>query len=138
MLAAWDATLTKDSAAAALYSTWRTGSTPPERDLTRPIAERQAALEAGLTALKLDPDQPATRVAVATVYQGMGQYDAAIDQLKRAFDLQPSNDDAHRIFGRVLNAQGNTVTVTLTYQWIPEGMFGGMTLSSTSVMPMAN
>jgi serine/threonine protein kinase/tetratricopeptide (TPR) repeat protein len=64
------------------------------------------ALEAGLNALRLDPGQPATRVAVATVYQGMGQYDAAIDQLKRVFDLQPSNDDAHRIYARVLNAQG--------------------------------
>jgi Flp pilus assembly protein TadG len=30
----------------------------------------------------------------------------------------------------------NTVTVTLTYQWIPEAFLGGVTLSSTSVMPM--
>jgi superkiller protein 3 len=64
------------------------------------------ALEAGLNALKLDPNQPATRVSVATVYQGMGQYDAAIDQLKRALETQPSNDDAHRTYGIVLNMQG--------------------------------
>ncbi len=76
------------------YQVTRDGSLPTQ------------ALEAGLNALKLDPNQPATRVAVATVYQGMGQYDAAIDQLKRAFEIQPSNDDAHRILGRVLNAQG--------------------------------
>jgi hypothetical protein len=31
----------------------------------------------------------------------------------------------------------NTVTVTLTYQWIPEAILGGVTLSSTSVMPMS-
>ena len=31
----------------------------------------------------------------------------------------------------------NTVTVTLTYQWIPEAFLGGVTLSSTSVMPMS-
>ena len=31
----------------------------------------------------------------------------------------------------------NTVTVTLTYQWIPEAFLGGITLSSTSVMPMS-
>jgi Flp pilus assembly protein TadG len=31
----------------------------------------------------------------------------------------------------------NTVTVTLTYQWVPEGFLGGITLSSTSVMPMS-
>ncbi|MBI3401083.1 MAG: tetratricopeptide repeat protein [Acidobacteria bacterium] len=64
------------------------------------------ALDAGLTALRLDPNQPATRVAVATVYQGLGQNDAAVDQLRRALELQPSNDDAHRVLGRVLAAQG--------------------------------
>jgi Flp pilus assembly protein TadG len=31
----------------------------------------------------------------------------------------------------------NTVTVTLTYQWVPEAYLGGITLSSTSVMPMS-
>jgi hypothetical protein len=31
----------------------------------------------------------------------------------------------------------NTVTVTLTYQWLPEAYLGGITLSSTSVMPMS-
>ena len=31
----------------------------------------------------------------------------------------------------------NTVTVTLTYQWLPEAFLGGVTLSSTSVMPMS-
>lgn len=32
---------------------------------------------------------------------------------------------------------GNTVSVTVTYQWIPELYLGGITLSSTSVLPMA-
>lgn len=31
----------------------------------------------------------------------------------------------------------NTVTVTLTYNWLPEMFLGGITLSSTSVMPMS-
>ena len=31
----------------------------------------------------------------------------------------------------------NTVTVTLTYYWLPEMFLGGVTLSSTSVMPMS-
>jgi tetratricopeptide (TPR) repeat protein len=74
--------------------------------VTRDAALTTQALEAGLNALKLDPNQPATRVSVATVYQGMGQYDAAIDQLKRALETQPSNDDAHRTYGIVLNMQG--------------------------------
>ena len=30
----------------------------------------------------------------------------------------------------------NTVTVKVTYQWIPEAYLGGITLTSTSVMPM--
>jgi hypothetical protein len=35
-------------------------------------------------------------------------------------------------------ATQNTVTVTISYQWIPEAFLGGITLSSTSVMPMSN
>jgi Flp pilus assembly protein TadG len=31
----------------------------------------------------------------------------------------------------------NTVTVKITYQWIPESYLGGITLTSTSVMPMS-
>jgi Flp pilus assembly protein TadG len=32
---------------------------------------------------------------------------------------------------------GNTVTVTITYDWVPEAFLGGITLTSTSVLPMA-
>jgi tetratricopeptide (TPR) repeat protein len=74
--------------------------------VTHDAALPRQALDAGLTALTLDPRQPATRVAVATVYQGLGQNEEAGDQLRRALDLQPSNDDAHRILARVLAAQG--------------------------------
>ena len=74
--------------------------------VTRDPALATQALEAGLNALKLDANQPATRVAVAVAYQVMGQYDAAIDQLKRALEVQPSNDDAHRTYGAVLSMQG--------------------------------
>lgn len=43
----------------------------------------------------------------------------------------------------VINAGGNlvkvtnTVTVTVHYQWIPEALFGGGSISSTSVLPMS-
>jgi Flp pilus assembly protein TadG len=37
--------------------------------------------------------------------------------------------------GKVV-ATANTVSVTLSYQWIPEVFLGGITLTSTSVMPM--
>ena len=31
----------------------------------------------------------------------------------------------------------NTVTVTVSYNWVPEAFLGGITLTSTSVLPMA-
>ena len=35
------------------------------------------------------------------------------------------------------NQQGSTVTVTVTYQWVPEALLGGITLGSTSTMPIS-
>lgn len=35
------------------------------------------------------------------------------------------------------NKQGSTVTVQLSYDWVPEAYLGGITLSSTSTMPMS-
>src|SRR5690242_5794682 len=34
------------------------------------------------------------------------------------------------------NKQGSTVTVKVTYQWVPEAYLGGITLGSTSTMPI--
>jgi penicillin amidase len=48
MLAEWDAVLSRESAAAALYSAWRTASSPQERDAARPAAERRPLHEASL------------------------------------------------------------------------------------------
>jgi Flp pilus assembly protein TadG len=35
------------------------------------------------------------------------------------------------------NQRGSTVTVTVTYQWVPEAYLGGLTLSSTSTTPIS-
>jgi Flp pilus assembly protein TadG len=35
------------------------------------------------------------------------------------------------------NKQGSTVTVQVSYQWVPEAYLGGINLSSTSAMPMS-
>jgi Flp pilus assembly protein TadG len=35
------------------------------------------------------------------------------------------------------NRQGGMVTVQLTYNWIPEAFLGGITLTSTAVMPVS-
>ena len=77
-----------------------------EYQVTHDPALPRQALDAGLTALTLDPRQPATRVAVATVYQGLGQNEAAASSCATLLSFQPSNDDAHRILSRVLVAQG--------------------------------
>jgi penicillin G amidase len=48
LVAQWDGTLAKDSAAAAIYSTWRSVATAQERDAARPVSERKAQHEASL------------------------------------------------------------------------------------------
>src|SRR5262249_52493725 len=60
-------------------------------------------------------------------------------QLKPSITYNTSNSPFHTTLdanNNVIPIQ-NTVTVTLTYQWIPEAYLGGVTLSSTSVMPMS-
>jgi serine/threonine protein kinase/tetratricopeptide (TPR) repeat protein len=57
-------------------------------------------------ALRLDPDQPRTRFALALVYQGTGRGDAAMDELRRVIAQQPSNDDARRLLGDILADRG--------------------------------
>lgn len=48
LLAAWNATLDRDSAGAALYDVWRGFSAADERDVSRPAVARQAQHEASL------------------------------------------------------------------------------------------
>ena len=74
--------------------------------VTRDQKLPRKALEAGLAAMRLDANQPAVRISLATIYQGMGQYDEAIGALRRAMELQPSNDDVHRTLAVVFDAQG--------------------------------
>ena len=59
-------------------------------------------------------------------------------QLNYSITYNTSNAPIHTILDANNNVTPiqNTVTVTLTYQWVPELFLGGVTLSSTSVMPM--
>lgn len=57
-------------------------------------------------ALRLEPDQPLTRFALARLYLGTGHATEAIEELQRVLSLQPSNDDAHRVLGDLLLSQG--------------------------------
>ncbi|SRR6266404_3724792 len=61
-----------------------------------------------------------------------------LKQLSYTVTWNTNNYPYHTIVdsnGDILPVQ-NTVSVTLTYHWIPEAYLGGITLSSTSVMPM--
>jgi eukaryotic-like serine/threonine-protein kinase len=58
-------------------------------------------------ALRLDPDQPLTRFALARLYQGTGHASEAIEELRRLLVLQPGNDDVHRVLGDLLLSQGH-------------------------------
>jgi hypothetical protein len=58
--------------------------------------------------------------------------------LSYSVSYQSSNSPySTSIVGGDVVAIGNTVSVTVTFQWIPEAFLGGITLQSTSVMPMA-
>ncbi len=48
LLAGWDAVLSRESSAAALYSAWRAASTAQEREIARPVAERRSQHETSL------------------------------------------------------------------------------------------
>ena len=76
--------------------TWRPRTRPGPRRAQASITE----------ALRLDPDQPRTRFALALVYQGTGRADAALDELRRVLAQQPANDDAHRLLGDILADRG--------------------------------
>jgi Flp pilus assembly protein TadG len=61
-----------------------------------------------------------------------------LTQLNYSVTWSSSNSPYHTA---TVNGQqvkvANTVTVTITYQWIPEAFLGGITLSSTSVSGMS-
>jgi len=68
-------------------------------------------------------------------------YAVILDPSKLGYSVtwNPSNAPSHpvTINGQVVPIT-NTVTVTVTYQWVPEAFFtGSINLSSTSVMPMS-
>jgi tetratricopeptide (TPR) repeat protein/TolB-like protein/tRNA A-37 threonylcarbamoyl transferase component Bud32 len=72
---------------------------------TRDPSWPRLATDSVTEALRLDPAEPGTRLALATVYAGTGRADAAADELRKLIDRQPSNDDAHRQLGEILAGQ---------------------------------
>jgi serine/threonine protein kinase/tetratricopeptide (TPR) repeat protein len=68
---------------------------------TRDPQWTEKARDATIEALRLDPDQPMVRYALALIYQGTGKRGAAAEELQKAIALQPSSDEFHRLLGRV-------------------------------------
>jgi Flp pilus assembly protein TadG len=62
-----------------------------------------------------------------------------LSQLNYSVTWNTSNSPYHAttVNGKTVKVT-NTVTVTITYQWIPEAYLGGLTLSSTSASVMSD
>lgn len=73
---------------------------------SREAEQARAALEAGTTALRLDPNRAEVRYTLAVTLAGTGQPNAAIEELQRALALRPRFEDARIQLGLVLARQG--------------------------------
>jgi Flp pilus assembly protein TadG len=104
--------------------------------LTREAA-RYASVHGGQYAKEMNVTAPLPADIYNNVILPMAQgFDTS--QLSYSITYNTSNLPSHTTLdanNNVVPIQ-NTVTVTLTYQWVPEAILGGITLSATSVMPM--
>src|SRR6185503_16440578 len=62
---------------------------------TREIYWVDRAVAAADRALTIDPGQAQVHVALGVIYHGTGKPELAIQELNRAIELQPTNDDAY-------------------------------------------
>jgi serine/threonine-protein kinase len=74
--------------------------------VSRAPASAKAAIEAGTTALRLDPDSANARYSLAVSLAGSGRNSEAIEELHKALAIQPNYDEAHNQLGLVLAQQG--------------------------------
>ena len=103
---------------------------------------REAARYASVHGGQYAQDMKVTAPAPADIYNNVVLPMAVgldTSQLSYSITYNTSNWPYHTTLdasNNVIPIQ-NTVTVTLTYPWVPEAFLGGVTLSSTSVMPMS-
>lgn len=83
---------------------------------TRDPSWAQKATEAGLTALRLDPNRAEVRYTLAVTLAGGGRLDEAIEELHRALAMQPNYDDARRQLGQLLGRQGRVDEAVAEYR----------------------
>ena len=75
---------------------------------TREPAWAKKAVDATEHARQLGPDLPEVRLALATVYNGVGRTQDAIAEAERVLQLQPASYEAHRLLGDIRSARGET------------------------------
>ena len=68
---------------------------------TKDALSTTKATTAILDALRIDPDRPEVRLSLAVMYQGLGRFDEAEQELRRVIAAQPWNDDPHRALAGV-------------------------------------
>jgi len=83
---------------------------------TRDPAWAEKATEAGVTALRLDANEPAVRYALAVTFAGTGKLDESVAELRQALAIQPNYDDARRQLGEVLATQGRIDDAVIEFQ----------------------
>jgi Flp pilus assembly protein TadG len=102
---------------------------------------RQGARYASTHGAQYAKDTGLPAVTPQDVYNNIiapGAVNLDLNQLNYSVTWNSSNNPYHTdIVNNTIVGTGNTVTVTITYQWVPELFLGGVTLSSTSVMPMS-
>jgi Flp pilus assembly protein TadG len=103
---------------------------------------REAARYASVHGAQYAKELKVTAPAPADIYNtAVLPMAAGFDTSKLGYSITYSTGNApiHTILDANNNVTPiqNTVTVTLTYQWVPEAYLPGITLTSTSVMPMA-
>lgn len=63
---------------------------------------------------------------------------AGLDKTKLTTTVTWNASNAPKEVKQDLTVKTNIVTVTVSYNWLPEAYFGGVTLTSTSRMPMSH
>jgi Flp pilus assembly protein TadG len=102
---------------------------------------RDASRWASVHGTQYAADTKNTAATATDVYNNIISPNAAgLDLTKMTYSVtwSTSNSPYHTatVNGSTVNV-ANTVTVTISYQWVPEAYLGGVTLSSTSVTVMS-
>jgi hypothetical protein len=103
---------------------------------------RRAARYAATHGWKYAKDTGLTAPAPSDIYNNVIVPNAVgLDLSQLSYSITYGSGSNSQYQATVVNGKltvtTNTVTVTLTYKWVPEAFAGGITLTSTSVMPMS-